>query len=352
MMLLNRSERRELASRLRDLKQQYAVEINEELLRKYPVWLERFGEAARTHGEEDTAYHIDFLASAIETGTPEAFEEYARWTTRMMASRDIEPVLLADSLRQIPLSLASELDAEQQAVVEELIAAAAEQCTEANITTADPREELDDLQSTFLQAILSGDRRAALQVAVEALDEGMPIEDFYALVLQECMYTIGRLWETNRISVADEHLATAITQSVMAELYQRVPWHEEMRGRVVLTGVQNELHQVGAHLVADALDIRGWDVRFLGTNLPHRDVLGIIEAHEADVLGISATMLLHAGTVRDLIDHSRERFGDDLQIIVGGAAFRAREDLWQEIGADACALDVRDAVERFTKLAG
>ncbi|MBD3292950.1 MAG: hypothetical protein GF393_08510, partial [Armatimonadia bacterium] len=237
MMLLSQVERRQLAARLRELKREYAPRINEELLRKYPVWLERFGEAARTHGEQDTAYHIDFLASAIETGAPAAFEEYARWTTRMMASRNMEPVLLADSLRQIPISLAPELDARQQAVVEKLIAAATEQCVEENVSEVDPRDELGDLQSTFLQAILGGERRAALQIAVEALEEGMSIEDFYASVLQECMHTIGWLWETNRISVADEHLATAITQAVMAELYHRVPWHDETRGRVVLTGV-------------------------------------------------------------------------------------------------------------------
>jgi methylmalonyl-CoA mutase cobalamin-binding domain/chain len=137
----------------------------------------------------------------------------------------------------------------------------------------------------------------------------------------------------------------------MSEVYQRVPWQDETSGRAVISGVEGELHQLGAHLVADALDVRGWDVRFLGTNLPPRDVLRTVEEHEADVLGVSATILFNIGLAMDIIEDTRDRFGEDVKVIVGGAAFQARPDLWQELGADACAIDVHDALERFEQLA-
>lgn len=351
-MLQKLSERRELAERLRALKSTHAVEITEELLRRNPTWLERFGEDARVKGIQDSAYHIDFLASAIQTGAPNAFSEYARWATRVLASRGMEPRLISESLRAIPDSLESELTEGQQRVVRSLIEQAAAECTEDAVQIVDPRERMNDLQSTYLHAMLSGDRRVARQIALDALDSGLELSDFYLDVLQECMYAVGELWETNQISVADEHLATAITQSVMAEVYQRIPWIEERKGRVVVTGVQSELHQIGAHLVADTLDLNGWDVMFLGTNLPNNDVFGMIEKHQADVLGVSTTMLLNTGHVIDMIDQARERFGDDLHIIVGGAAFRSRPDLWQEIGADGCGLNLREAVDQLEQIAG
>ena len=33
---------------------------------------------------------------------------------------------------------------------------------------------------------------------------------------------MGRLWETNRITVAVEHLATAITEGILNELFEQI----------------------------------------------------------------------------------------------------------------------------------
>lgn len=346
-MLNDLQERRRLATVLRELKQSHAKKITEDLLQANPAWVERYGEAARTRGVEDSACHIDFLASAIEAGSPEAFNEYARWTTRMLAARGIEPKLLAESLCAIVESLASELDHGAERVVRELIEAGVAQCTADVVSHADPREKLSDLQRTYLQASLAGERRAARQIALDAIDAGLSLEEFYTEIVQECMYTVGELWETNRISVADEHTATAITQSVMAEVYQRIPWSDATKGNVVLTGVEGELHQIGAHLVADALDLSGWNVRFLGSNLPHGDVLATVDEHEAGILGISVTVLFNAGRVFDLVEQVRDRFGEHVRIVIGGAAFRHRPTICAEIGADRCVFDLRDTLQEF-----
>lgn len=59
---------------------------------------------------------------------------------------------------------------------------------------------------------------------------------------------------------------------------------------------REELHHVGANMVADVLEAHGWDVRYLGTNLPHRSILQAIREHQADWVGISATTLLSPTT--------------------------------------------------------
>ena len=104
--------------------------------------------------------------------------------------------------------------------------------------------------------------------------QGHPVVDLYTEVLQGAMYRIGRLWEENQITVAREHMATAITQFVIAHLYPLIRLAPKPRGRIVLTGAEGEQHQVGANVVADVLEASGWDVRFLGTNTPVSGVLG------------------------------------------------------------------------------
>ncbi|HMM34816.1 MAG TPA: cobalamin-dependent protein, partial [Thermoanaerobaculia bacterium] len=176
----------------------------------------------------------------------------------------------------------------------------------------------------YLEAILAGRRQDAVEAALGALERGMDVRDVYVDVLQESLYEVGRLWQAGRISVATEHLATAITQLVVARLYEKLPRSEAMRGRVVLTGVEGELHQVGGNMIADALEADGWDVRFLGTDVPGPDVLDAIAAHRADLFGISCTLRQNVPKVSALVDAVRARFGEARpRILVGGGAFRA-----------------------------
>ena len=71
----------------------------------------------------------------------------------------------------------------------------------------------------FVLAPLAGNRKAALNVAKEFLAQGLTVPEVYLKVLQPSMYEIGRRWEANEITVASEHMATAITQYVMVRLF-------------------------------------------------------------------------------------------------------------------------------------
>jgi methanogenic corrinoid protein MtbC1 len=198
----------------------------------------------------------------------------------------------------------------------------------------------------YLQAVLRGHRDAALGIVVESHNAGHPVLDLYLKILQPAQYEIGRLWERNVITVAEEHMATAITQFVMARLYPLVPQKQQpCRGRMILTGVEGEMHQVGANMVADVVEIHGWEVCFLGTNLPQAGILRVVEEQRPDVVGISATMLFNLPRVRDLIEAVRALPIPRPRIIVGGAAFRTAAGAWREVGADACGLNVEHAIE-------
>jgi methanogenic corrinoid protein MtbC1 len=115
--------------------------------------------------------------------------------------------------------------------------------------------------------------------------------------------------------------------------------------------VAGELHQVGANIVADALEADGWDVRFLGTNMPHAGILKVLEEHAPAAIGISATMLFNVPSVRQLVSDIRRGGSGAPRVVLGGAAFRTARELPSEIGADGFAPDVRDAIQVFRSLA-
>lgn len=333
-----------LAERLRGLGPVVAERVTEGFLRTHPDWVERYGDLARRRGVEDAVFHVQFLASAVQVGDAGAFADYARWTRQVLEARGIAVSFLAENLRQVAGELAGMLDGEEAAVVRECFEAADAVCA----PDAPPVRTHADMPShattVFVQALLSGNRRPAWNIVQEQMRMGTALPVIYTDLLQHAMYEVGRLWEGNVITVAQEHVATAIVQFIVAQLYPLLPQPDELLGRMVLAGVEGEMHQVGANMVADIMEADGWDVRFLGINVPEAAAVKAVRDHQADLVGISATMLFNVPRVQSLIAAVR---GADLdpapRILVGGAAFRARPGLAQELGADGLAGDLNEA---------
>ena len=342
-----------MAEQMRGFRQEIAEKVTEEFLHRYPDWVTRYGGRARRLGIEDAIFHQDFLVAAIETGDARLFGDYLRWTTGVLEARGIAPRFLRENVDQIAKELQSRLPPPVASEVAEFVKSGLNASLSAGVGVPDGKAnagELGNAQALYLEAILHGQRQAATGIAIETVRKGHGVPDVYADVLQESMYDVGRLWETNRITVAQEHMATAITQHVIAHLFPLIKPAQAQRGRMVITGVEGELHQVGPNMVADVLESAGWDVRFLGTNTPASGVLQAVEEHRADVLGISATMLFNLPSVRRLIAEALALPGRNLRVILGGSAFRATSGLYKEIGAVGVALDVRAALRLAARL--
>jgi methanogenic corrinoid protein MtbC1 len=149
--------------------------------------------------------------------------------------------------------------------------------------------EQNSLQRAYLTAQLSGDRRAALKLIEAALRDGMKVPELHLTLVEPAQQEIGRLWQENRISVAQEHLATSISQLVVTMLYQHLP-RGEANGRVALVAcVEGEHHDMGGRMGADFLEMAGFSVRLLGSNVAIQKVVQALAETNADVLGLSAT---------------------------------------------------------------
>lgn len=336
------------AERILATKDVVAATVTEEFLRCHPDLLIRYGEAGRNRGIEDVRHHIEFLAAAIETGSVAAFCEYARWCRRLLGGIGIAPHLLAEHLLQIADSLAAKLPSGCGKTIDAFTRCAVKACLETpddeSLAPADSR--LAGARSVFVQAILMARRREALAIAREALREGHATMDVYTHVFQDALYEIGHRWQVGQITVAQEHMATATVQYVIAQIYSELPLAANSRGRAVVTGVQGEFHQVGANIVADMLEADGWNVQFLGTNMPHSAIVAAVSGGEIKLLGISATMLFNLPHVRALVLEVREKLGDRApRIVVGGGAFRRCDGFCAELGVEGPAADLRAAVE-------
>jgi methylmalonyl-CoA mutase cobalamin-binding domain/chain len=311
------------------------------------VW-KPYGDPGHAKSVRDAGYHLTYLAEALTAADVALFSEYLAWVKVLFAglkfSEDVLPTTIAYTRQALDETLEPHL---KLAAFEYLDAAlmAYQHAPSTLISFIETDNPLTELSRRYMDALLRGDRQSASRIIMESAGQGTAIKDIYLYVFQRSQREIGRLWQTNLISVAQEHYCTAATQMIMSQLYPYIFASEKKGRRMVVTCVGGELHEIGARMVADFFEMDGWDTYFLGANTPIEGVLRAIVERDAEVLAISATMTFHIDKVSSLIAEVR-RAGLDARtkILVGGYPFNISPNLWQSVGADAYALDAQQAL--------
>jgi methanogenic corrinoid protein MtbC1 len=204
----------------------------------------------------------------------------------------------------------------------------------------------------YVNLQLRGDRREALHFVDSLVQQGHSVADIQQHVIAAAQREIGRMWEESRIGIAQEHMATAISQLALAQLY-RYAQPQTPRGRkVVIACVEGELHDFPARLVADALDLAGYDTRFLGADVPTGSLLQVIEEEKPDLLALSITMPFHAAGLRRQMTRVREQLGARLPIAVGGLASGQITAVTGELEPEIIANTVDDLLAAVERLFG
>ncbi len=196
----------------------------------------------------------------------------------------------------------------------------------------------------FVEIFLEGDFKAAERLTRETLGERPDLEEFHLWILDPVMREIGRRWERSLVSTAQEHVASALVTRMMSIAYSRVDRDPALGKRVVACSGPHEQHQIGAWMVSDLLEARGWDARLLGADPSPEGLLSLLDAFKPAVLALSVTVPFHLRDAAQLIESVRRRPGlEDLRIMVGGQAFMTDTSLAAAIGADGYAPDARSA---------
>jgi MerR family transcriptional regulator, light-induced transcriptional regulator len=213
---------------------------------------------------------------------------------------------------------------------------------------SDPRPDaasaIEQAYSDYLSAVLAGERRAAFRAVERALGAGLDLRTQYLHVFQPTLREVGRLWEENRLSVAEEHVATAITHSAMLRLYGALEMPDGTGPTLIAACAETERHEIGLRMLCDFLDLDGWDTVFLGATVPTEDLVAMVRERRPQVVALSATIAPHLPQVRRTIAALHEASGDAPPLIlVGGRPFLEDPALVATVGADLCAADAAEA---------
>ena len=179
----------------------------------------------------------------------------------------------------------------------------------------------ENIFSEYLTYLLDGDKNNCHRILISLIESEMDVREIYLRLIQDSMYKVGDLWEFNKISVATEHMATSITESLMALFYPLIFSSERTGKSAVISCVANEYHQIGGRMVADIFELNGWDGYFIGANSPITDMLDIISQKQPDLVGLSLSIYFRLPELAKTIESITEIY-PDLRLLIGGQAFR------------------------------
>jgi methanogenic corrinoid protein MtbC1 len=196
----------------------------------------------------------------------------------------------------------------------------------------------------YLDAQLEGDRREAVRLVIdEGLGRGASVEELFARVIEPAQVEIGERWQRNEISIAEEHLATAISQLVISHLYERLPRAERNGHLVIVACAPGEQHALGARVAADSLEMAGFHVRFLGANVPADGLAALVKSTQPDLVVVSAATSLCFPGLREMLEAIRSADAR-VPVFVGGRAFRWSDECEVPHGVVHAGKDARDLV--------
>ena len=292
------------------------------------------------------------LEESLAIGNPAILIDHARWArghfTALHFPENQLSLMLAALREVLKTELPPDFRTQSDSFIAESLAGLKKMPAElpSFITGKNPPA---DSARLFLDALIAADKEQAESILRDAVEAGIPVRDIYLHIFRPVLQETGRLWQLNKISIAQEHFVTATIGTLMARLHERALVSGGERGRrgtaVLAAGAGAGLHDIGIRMVADLFEMDGWDTYYTGSNTPVRSILEAAQDRKFDLIAMSVTMPRYLPDAEYLIRSLRaERETAGLKIIVGGYPFRLVPDLWKQVGADAYAETADEAV--------
>ncbi|WP_417897190.1 cobalamin-dependent protein [Bacillus haimaensis] len=145
----------------------------------------------------------------------------------------------------------------------------------------------------------------------DTIEQGYNSPYIYDFLFRDAMYHIGELWEKNEITVADEHLATGVSDLLLSKYHLEKkemtlsgtdPVSKTPSNRAMFFCVEGEEHYLGLKMASSLFEEFGWDVYDLGSNLPLDYAEYSLKKWQPEIICISITIRHLLPKLKDTIE--------------------------------------------------
>ena len=173
-----------------------------------------------------------------------------------------------------------------------------------------------ETRNAWIQACLDFNEKLAEQVITQAFAV-YPPEMVCVEILQRGLAEIGMQWYENKTSVQQEHFASALAMRRLNTLLAAAP-PPTRPGRIIIGCPPEELHTFAPMLLTLLLRYQGWEVIYLGANIPSERLKSTIKKTNPQILILTAQQLYTAANLYSIMRDLQEV---DVHLAYGGRIF-------------------------------
>ncbi|MEW5958753.1 MAG: cobalamin-dependent protein [Chloroflexota bacterium] len=207
--------------------------------------------------------------------------------------------------------------------------------------------DIEQMQERLKQAIVAGDKAQGVQLARAALAASLSAVEFFQSVIEPVLQEVGDRFARLEIFLPELMRAGMVVQAMQKEVLEPAIRAESaashLLGKVLIGTMQGDIHDIGKNMVALMLQVNGFEVIDLGTNVAPRTFIDMAQKEKADIIAMSSLLTTSMPYIRDLVQllagyGRREQF----LLVAGGAA--VTRDWAKAVNVDGFGEDAVEAV--------
>ena len=184
---------------------------------------------------------------------------------------------------------------------------------------------------------------------------GVSLETLFLEVISPAARHLGELWKADQCDFTDVTVGLTRLQQLLCELspaFESEDEHRSSTRRALLVACPGEQHSLGLFMVQEFFRRAGWHVHATAPR-DSAELTDIVRAQRFDIVGFSLSCEIFVEHLKAAVNltrkHSKNRA---VGIMVGGRLFNEHPEWVARVGADATAVDGRQAVLRLPALLG
>jgi len=218
----------------------------------------------------------------------------------------------------------------------------------SSVLETEPRS-WERLTGQLVTALADFDGARAEQILGEAFAL-YPVEEVFLNVVQPTMVEVGEQWHQGKLSITAEHFATQFIRRKLSSLFNTYSITDG-RGLLIVGCAPNEQHDLGALLISVFLVRHGWQVIYLGPDVPLDDLLETVSRVQPDMVCMAASTIETAIMLMD-VGKAITSLSPFPKFGYGGRAFNLNRALCDRMPGIFLGENAHEAVETVSDMLG
>lgn len=180
---------------------------------------------------------------------------------------------------------------------------------------------IDKVKKELFNGLTKGDLDSCLDI-FESFEQTNTLNVFYDYILKPVMYKIGDLWESNKLSVATEHVSSNIAKELVSIITERNSVIKK-KDKILVCTPSGEEHNLGCSVIQSFLQSKGYHVYNISPSTPTESVLSFINDKKPQAVIVSITLEDNIKSGQRLVSKIISQY--KVPVLVGGQAVEGKD---------------------------